>query len=173
MEYNSDLTTTTVVWWRFFWRYTVCFSAIILVVGISVNFCGRANPSYIYKVTLLSGLFANVLGTLCSMFFCVNRKFRNSPLVLQGKNTNTSLTGILWIWFIFFWRFFFLAIAIASILGYMLPICFQYAGFDPLKALKFSKYLGNISTLPASFLAFISMVCRKEKHQTLKIAFLE
>lgn len=173
MEYKCNLKTATVVWWRFFWRYAVVFISVILFIGIGVNFCEHIHPRYLYMVTLLSGFLANAAGTLFGFFYCLNRKFRKSSLILQGKSEHISSLGRLWICFLYFWRFSILAIAIAAVLGYMLPLCFQYAGLDPVKALKYSKYLGNISMLPASYLAFISLICRKEKRQTLRIAVSE
>lgn len=173
MEYKCNLKTATVVWWRFFWRYAVVFISVILFAGIGVNLCKGIQPHYLYAITLLSGFLANVFSTLLGFFYCLNRKFRKSSLILQGKSEHISPLGRLWIWFLYFWRFSILAIAIAAALGYMLPLCFQYVGIDPVKALKYSKYLGNISMLPASYLAFISLICRKEKRQTLRIAVSE
>ena len=173
MEYKSDLKTATKVWWRFFWRYAVIFSAVNLFAGLTVNLWEHLLPKGLYTVMLLSGVFANIIATLLVMFYCLNRKFKKSPLILQGKSKNINNWNKLWIWFLYFWRFAIIAFVIGFLLGALLPICFQYAGIDPVKALKYSKYLGNIAVLPASYLAFITLVCRKEKRQALKIAVSE
>ena len=173
MEYKSDLKTATIVWWRFFWRYAVIFAAVNLFAGLTVNLWGHLLPKGLYTVMILSGVLANIVATLLAMFYCLNRKFKKSSLIMQGKTANNSNWNKLWIWFLYFWRFAIIAFAIAFILGALLPMCFQYAGVDLVKALKYSKYLGNIAVLPASYLAFISLICRKEKRQTLKIAVSE
>lgn len=173
MEYRNDLKSVTKVWWRFFWRYVIMFVAVNLFAGVIVNFLGNFLPKGLYMITMLSGIFANIVATLFAMYYCLNRKFKKSPLILQGKNTNLCQWNKLWIWFLYFWRFIIIAFALGFILGALLPICFQYAGIDPVKALKYSKYLGNIVILPASYLTLISLVCRKEKRQTLRIAVLE
>ena len=173
MEYKSDLKTATIVWWRFFWRYAIIFVAVNLLVGISMNYFGHLLPKRLYMIMLLSGILANIMATLLVMFYCLDHKSKKSPLILQGKSENINNWNKLWIWFLYFWRFAIIAFAIGFILGALLPVCFQYAGIDPVKALKYSKYLGNIAVLPASYLAFISLICRKEKRQTLKIAVPE
>ena len=173
MEYKSDLKTATKVWWRFFWRYAVIFAAVNLFAGLIVSLWGHLLPKGLYTVMLLSGVLANIIATLLVMFYCLNRKFKKSQLILQGKSENINNWNKLWIWFLYFGRFAIIAFAIGFLLGALLPICFKYAGIDPVKALKYSKYLGNIAVLPASYLAFISLVCRKEKRQTLKIAVSE
>ena len=131
------------------------------------------NAAFCSVIPMISCIFANIVATLFAMYYCLNRKFKESPLILQGKSTNLSQWKKLWIWFLYFWRFIIIAFAMGFILGALLPLCFQYAGIDPIKALKYSKYLGNIAILPASYLTFISLVCRKEKRQTLRIAVFE
>ena len=173
MEYKSDLKTATIVWWRFFWRYAIIFVAVNLFSGITMNYFGHLLPKGLYMIMLLSGILANIVATLLVMFYCLDHKSKKSPLILQGKSENINNWNKLWIWFLYFWRFAIIAFAIGFLLGALLPICFKYAGIDPVKALKYSKYLGNIAVLPASYLAFISLVCRKEKRQTLKIAVSE
>ena len=173
MEYKCDLKAATVVWWRFFWRYALVFVAIILLMGFSVNFLGNLQPHCLYRITLLAGVFANIIATMSGLFYCLDRKFKESPIVLTGKKENTGIVNRLWICFLYFLRFSLLAIAIAVFLGYMLPLCFKCVGAEPAKALKYSKYLGDVSLIPASYLAFISLVCRKEKRQTLRIAVSE
>ena len=173
MEYKSDLKTATIVWWRFFWRYAIIFAAVNLFSGIMMNYFGHLLPKGLYMIMLLSGILANIVATLLVMFYCLDHKFKKSSLIMQGKTANINNWNKLWIWFLYFWRFAIIAFAIGFILGALLPVCFQYAGIDPVKALKYSKYLGNIAVLPASYLAFISLICRKEKRQTLKIAVSE
>ena len=173
MEYKSDLKTATIVWWRFFWRYAIIFAAVNLFFGITMNYLGHLLPKGLYMIMLLFGILANIVATLLVMFYCLDHKFKKSSLIMQGKSATINNWDKLWIWFLYFWRFAIIAFAIGFILGALLPVCFQYAGIDPVKALKYSKYLGNIAVLPASHLAFISLVCRKEKRQTLKIAVSE
>lgn len=173
MEYKKDLKTATKVWWRFFWRYAILFAALNLFAGITVNFLGHLLPNGLYMVMMLSGIFANIIATLLVMFYILNRKFKKSTLILQGKSERTNSWNKLWIWFLYFWRFTIIAFTIGFLLGILLPICFQRAGIDPVKTLKYSKYLGNIAVLPASYLAFISLACRKENRQTLRIAVSE
>ena len=173
MKYANDLKTVTVVWWRFFWRYAVIFITINILIGIAINFGGRYLPRGLYMITIFSGISANILATMISMYYCLNRKFKKSPLVLQGKSEKMGPGRKFWTWFLYFWRFAIIAFLIAFALGALLPICFRYWGLEPIKALKYSKYLGNIAVLPASYLAFISLVCRREKRQTLRIAVSE
>ncbi len=174
MDYKCDLKTATVVWWRFFWRYAVIFVAMLLLAGICINLCVDYQMYYqtrcVFIITLLSGIFANGIATLSAMFYCLNRKFRNSSLILQGRTETIGLKSKLWLWLLYFGRFVVFTIALSFILGYFLPICFRLAGTDPAKALNLSRYIGNMSMIPASFLAFISMICRKEKNRTLRIA---
>ena len=61
---------------------------------------------------LLSGILANIVATLLAMFYCLNRKFKKSPLILQGKSENINNWNKLWIWFLYFWRFAIIAFAI-------------------------------------------------------------
>ncbi len=170
MEHRRDLKSASIVWWRFFWRYGLFFIALILLSGLLLNLLNPLPPFWSYMVLLSSGLCANIVASMIGIIYQLNRKFGKSPLILQGRKEAISYFGMFWIWLQYFWRFSVIAVAIAAILGYMLPICFRHAGLDPLKALEYSKYLGNISIPPASFLAFISLICRKEGRQALRIA---
>ena len=90
MEYKSDLKTATKVWWRFFLRYAVIFAAVNLFAGLTVNLWGHLLPKGLYTVMLLSGVLANIVATLLVIFYCLNRKFKKSQLILQGKSENIN-----------------------------------------------------------------------------------
>ena len=170
MKNRSDLRAVTIVWWRFFWRYAIFFCGINLLIGICANFLGYLLSQKLYLLMMLSGIVANIISTMMAMFFCLNRKFQKSPLVLHGRDENLLRRQKLWIWGCYFWRFAIMAFIIGFIMGALLPICFQYLGGESIKALKYSKYLGNIAILPASYLSFLSLIYRKEKRQILRIA---
>lgn len=173
MKYKNDWKAVNTVWWRFFWRYAVIFIAINVIWGIFANFWGQFLPKGMFVIMMLSGILANILATLISMMYCLNRKFPKSPLILQSSAKNDKYSSKILIWGLYFWRFALLAFVIGFALGALLPVVFQYTGFDPVKALKYSKYLGNIAVIPASFLAFVSMICRKETKQTLRIVIAD
>ena len=61
MEYRNDLKSVTKVWWRFFWRYVIMFVAVNLFAGVIVNFLGNFLPKGLYMITMLSGIFANIV----------------------------------------------------------------------------------------------------------------
>lgn len=173
MKSRRDLKAVTIVWWRFFWRYAIFFCAINLLIGLLINFLGYLISRKLYLLMMLSGVIANIISTMSAMFFCLNHKFQKSSLVLHGRDEDLSFRLKLLTWFRYFWRFAIMAFALGFIFGALLPICFQYFGGDSIKALKYSKYLGNIAVLPASYLSFISLICRKEKRQILRIAEID
>lgn len=174
MMRESHLKIVNIVWWRFFWRYAVIFIVLNVVAGATINYFGQYFPKGLYATTMFYGLCANLLASSLVMFYCLNRKFKKSSIVLQAQNGTNSLAGKLWIWFLYFWRFILLAFAIGFALGAILPVMLKYAGFDPVISLKYAKYMGNIAMLPASWLAFTSMACRrKESKRKLNVVNVE
>lgn len=168
-----SLKAINVVWWRFFWRYAVVFILLNLVAGIVVNYFGHLFPKGLYATTIFYGLFANLVASLGVMLYCIDRKFKGSSLVLQTKNIKKGITYKLWTWLLYFWRFILMAFAIGFLFGALFPLLLKLIGVDPVVALKYSKYLGNIAVLPASYLTFISLTWRKESKQTLRVCVNE
>lgn len=159
-----------VVWWRFFWRYAIIFVFINSLLGCAVNYFGNMFPKQLYLVLMLAGFFANAIATFASLNYCINRKFKNSSLILSG---GMPLWDKLWMWFLYFWRFMIIAFVLGFVLGALLPFCFQIMDIDPIKALQFSKFSGTAAIAPSSYLAFMSLIYRKGKLKILNTSTYE
>ncbi len=159
------------VWWHFFWRYAIVFILLNASGGIIINYGGIFFPAQLYIVAIFFGIFANLAASLLLMIYCFGRKFKGSDLVLHPGSRASGFFPKLWSWFLYFWRFILLAFVIGFALGTVFPIILKWLGVDPIVSLKYSKYLGMVAILPASYLAFLSLSWRrKEKNCRLRIA---
>lgn len=59
---------------------------------------------------------------------------------------------------------------IALLSGALLPLAARWLGQEPLAFLKYSKYVGNVSMIPASLFAFQLLMRRKGGKQLLRIS---
>lgn len=161
-------------WWRFFWRYAALFVALLLVGGGLLNLLSLVGfmPQKLFIFALSYGFFANLLATLFTFFYVINRKFKNSPFILSIPNSSSHDFKFYWTWCNYFIRFIFLAFAFAFILGALLPLSAHWLGYDPMQVIKYSKYIGNLAVIPASFLTFLLLMWRKNKLKR-KLVFSE
>ena len=161
------------VWWSFFWRYSVLFILFLLGGGIILNAFAAIWPDakFLFLITLCYSSIANAIASLIVLLYILNKHLKNSPLILSTVSVEPTLKAKLWSWFHYYWRFLLFSLGIAILLGGLLPLIAQWFGQDPISSLKYSKYIGNISMLPASWLAFWLLLRRKGKKQLLRIIF--
>ena len=160
------------VWWSFFWRYSILFILFLLGGGIILNAFAAIWPDakFLFLITLCYSSVVNAIASLIVLLYILNKHFKNSPLILSTVSVEPTLKEKLWSWFQYYWRFLLFSLGIAILLGGLLPLTAQWFGQDPISSLKYSKYIGNISMLPASLLAFWLLLRRKGKKQLLRIS---
>lgn len=159
------------IWWRFFWRYAVLFWAFLLFGGMILNATVWFFPdmTVLYLITLFYSGLINVLASAIIFFYILNRQFKNSALVLSLTCCNISFKEKLQIWFQYYWRFLLFSVSLSLLLGALLPLAARLLGYEPTSALKYSKYIGNFSIIPASFLAFWLFLRRGKRKGILHI----
>lgn len=160
------------VWWSFFWRYSILFILFLLGGGIILNAFAAIWPDakFLFLITLCYSSIANAIASLIVLLYILNKHLKNSPLILSTVSVEPTLKTKLWSWFHYYWRFLLFSLGIAILLGGLLPLIAQWFGQDPISSLKYSKYIGNISMLPASWLAFWLLLRRKGEKQLLRIS---
>lgn len=160
------------IWWRFFWRYAILFTLFLLGGGMILNAFAKVWPDakLLFFITLCYSSIANAIASLIVLLYILNKQLKNSPLILATVSVKPALRTKIWGWFQYFWRFLLFLLGIALLLGGLLPLIAQWFGYDPISSLKYSKYVGNISMLPASLLAFWILLRRKGGKQLLKIS---
>ena len=166
---KESLRNIQIVWWRFFWRYAIVFVVVNFLFGFVLNSLGQSISSYIYLIAIFYGVWANLIATLVAMFYCLGRRFKKSALVLCVRRNPSGISYKLWVWFRYFVRFIIFAFAIGFALGAGLPLLFKLFGHDPMVALKYSKYMGYIAILPASYMAFRTLARRRIEKSTLVV----
>lgn len=159
-------------WWIFFWRYAILFIALSLGGGIILNTFAAVWPDAksLFLITLCYSSVANAVASLVVFLYILNKHLKNSSLILSTASVEPILKEKLWSWFHYYWRFLLFSFGIAILLGGLLPLIAQWFGQDPISSLKYSKYIGNISMLPASWFAFWLLLRRKGKKQLLRIS---
>ena len=159
------------VWWRFFWRSALLWAALLLGGGNLLNLLSKfiLDSSFLFSVTLIYSGTANVLASFLVFFYILNRPFKKSVAVLSIANGRSVFRMKLKSWFHYYWRFILFSFGLAMLLGALLPIVAHWLGEDPLAFLKYSKYVGNISMIPASLLAFWLLLRRKGGKSLLQI----
>lgn len=160
------------VWWSFFWRYSILFALLLLGGGIVLNTLAAFWPDAqsLFLITLCYSSVANALASLVVFLYILDKHFKNASFILSTASIEPTLKAKLLSWFHYYWRFLLLSCGIAILLGGLLPLITQWFGHDPISSLKYSKYIGNISILPASLLAFWLLLRRKGKKQLLRIS---
>ena len=160
------------IWWLFFWRYAVLFILFLVVGGIILNAFAAIWPDakFLFLITLCYSSIANALASLIVFLYILNKHFKNSGLILSTFSSGRALKEKLLCWFHYYWRFLLFSFGIAILLGGLLPLIAHVFGQDLISSLKYSKYIGNISMLPASWLAFWLLLRRRGKKQLLRIS---
>ena len=182
-DFKTDIVITfkdvVRVWWKFFWRYAVLLSAMLVANGIILNRLAKAfdYPSLFYWGGLYVSFMLHLLVSFLIFNSILGKQVGKSGLVFvpsavkqrtpENQYPKVSFPRTALTWWNYFWRFALFAFAIAFTLGALLPIVGEYLGYNPYKLLKYSKYLGNISVIPASLLVFMLLMWRKEKRRKL------
>ena len=168
--------------WRRYYTECICcdlagceisFSYYIMLLGgLALNELVIIWPDekFLFLATLCYSSIANAIASLIVLLYILNKHLKNSPLILSTVSVEPTLKVKLWSWFHYYWRFLLFSLGIAILLGGLLPLIAQWFGQDPISSLKYSKYIGNISMLPASWLDFWLLLRRKGKKQLLRIS---
>ncbi len=160
------------VWWRFFWRYAILFIALLLVGGTILNALVwlLPNMTLLYFVTLLYSGLVNICASVVVFFYILNRRFKRSSIILVLNTPEPTFRTKLQSWFHYYWRFLLFSFSLSLLLGGLLPLVARIMGYDPLSVLKYSKYVGNFSMIPASFLAFWLFLRQARRKGIMQIA---
>ncbi len=159
------------IWWRFFWRYALLWGALLLGGGWLLNRLSAvvADPGALFRLTLVYSGMVNALASLLVFGYILNRPFKKSSLILSTRK-DLPVRSTKWkSWFCYYWRFVVLSFILALCFGGILPVLAQGLGRDPLTALQYSKYVGNLAMIPASWLAFRLLLARKGEKSLLQI----
>lgn len=147
-------------WWRFFWRYVLLFVGLLLGGGWALNLIrpellsGKA----VFGGVALYGLAANLAASLIAFALVLNRPSRSRVVLLSSSHG-----GVFKVWAAYFWRFLLLVLLVALIGGALLPLAMPWFGIDARFSLRYAKFIGYASVLPASFLAFRLLIGRTKK----------
>jgi len=158
----------TVGWWRFVWRYLLLLALLLLCGGLALNWLGTVFPAKsLFLLTAFWSALVHAGASLAVFLYVLNRKFGKSEWKLAIPGDRPGIPKRLWVWFLFYWRFILFSVAISIGLGALLPLAARWAGYDPVSALKYSKYIGNFSVLPASLFSFLFLMYRRERRRRL------
>ncbi len=169
------------IWWRFFWRYAFILAVLLLSGGFLINWLSGIcyQPKIFFLASLSYGLVLNGIVSFFVLKFILGRKVGKSGLIVipailkrnepEATEHKINFGRVLLAWWGYFWRFVLLAFGIGFALGALLPIIGEMLGYDSLKLLKYSKYVGNFAVIPASLLVFTLLMWRKEKKRKLDL----
>ena len=159
------------IWWSFFWRFALLFTILLLVGGFCLNFLAQYgyNSKYLVLLNYAYSTLVNAASSFVVLLFILNRRFGKSTWMLASISQTPSFWNKLFGWFQYYWRFVLFSFALALLFGGTLPFLAQALGRDPVSFLKYSSYVGNISIIPASWLAFSLVLRRQKKKQTFQI----
>ena len=175
------LKEVVLIWWIFFWRYAFLLAALLLLGGFLINWLSGIcyHPKVFFLASLSYGLALNAIISFFVLKFILGRKVGKSGLIVvpaalkrrepEAVQYKIGMGRTLFIWWGYFWRFVLLAFGIGATLGALLIIIGETLGYDSLKLLKYSKYVGNFAVIPASLLVFTLLMWRKEKKRKLDI----
>ena len=160
------------VWWRFFWRYAIVGALLLLGGGCILNFLSGIlyDSRLLFILTLIYSSTANAAASLCVFVYILNRHFRRSAVMVSTAAGRPVFRAKLRAWFHYYWRFLLFSFGIALLSGALLPLAARWLGQEPLAFLKYSKYVGNVSMIPASLFAFRLLMRRKGGKQLLRIS---
>jgi len=155
-------------WWRFVWRYLLLLVLLLLGGGLILNWLGMLFPAKsLFLLTVFWSALVHAGASLAVFLYILDRKFGKSGWKLTIPGERPGIAKRLWTWFLFYWRFILFSLAVSIALGALLPLVARWAGCDPVSALKYSKYIGNFSVLPASLLSFLFLMYRREHRRRL------
>lgn len=162
------------VWWRFFWRSALLGIVLLLMGGCLLSLLKEVFyfPRILFIVAILYNLLIISGTSLLVFYYIIGRKFKKSPWILQ-LTREQSKRKIWGIWLFYFTRFVLFAFAIAFMGGALLPVVVQWCGYNSAEALKYSKFLGNISVIPASFSSFLLLIWHYKKKNKLIIQSID
>jgi hypothetical protein len=176
-----DFKDVVKTWWKFFWRYAVLLVAMLVANGLIINQLSKAfdYPSLFYWGGMGISFLLHLLVSFLIFNSILGKQVGKSGLIIvptvvrqrtpDNQQPEVSFPRTALTWWNYFWRFALFAFAIAFTLGALLPIVGEYFGYNPYKLLKYSKYIGNISVIPASLLVFMLLMWRKEKRRKLDL----
>lgn len=176
-----DFKDVVKAWWKFFWRYAILLVIMLVANGLLINQLSKAfdYPSFFFWGSIGGNFILNLLVSFLIFNSILGKKFRKSnfiivPAVVKQRDPDNPQPEVSFLrttltWWNYFWRFALFAFAIAFTLGALLPIVGEMFGYNPFELTKYSKYLGNISVVPASLLVFIILMWRKEKCRKLDL----
>jgi hypothetical protein len=176
-----DLKDVVKAWWKFFWRYAILLVVMLVANGLLINQLSKAfdYPSLFFWGSIGGNFLLNLLVSFLIFNSILGKQLGKSnfiivPAVVKRRNPDSpqpevSFPRTALTWWNYFWRFALFAFAIAFTLGALLPIVGEMLGYNPFELTKYSKYLGNISVMPASLLVFMLLMWRKEKRRKLDL----
>ena len=180
---NDKITFTNVfrVWWNFFWRYALLLAAMLVANGLIINQLSKAfdYPSLFFWGSISGNFLLNLLVSFLIFHSILGKQLGKSDFIIipsvvkrrdpENRQPKLSVFRIVLTWWNYFWRFALFAFAIAFTLGALFPVVGEKLGYNPFELTKYSKYIGNISVIPASLLVFMLLMWRKEKRRKLDL----
>ena len=164
------------IWWKFFWRYALLFVVMLFINGVIINQVGKFidSPSLIFWGSIGGNYLVNILVSLFIFHCILGKQLGKSEYILvpsSKKENSTKLSSfqVLLTWWSYFWRFSLFAFALAFTIGALLPHIGESLGYNPFTAAKYSKYVGNISVIPASLCVFLILMWRTKKRRKLEL----
>ena len=175
------LNEVVLIWWRFFWRYAVLLTTLLLLGGLLINQLSKVcyHPQIFFIASLSYGLALNMIISFFVLKFILGRQVGKSGLIVipaclkqqtpENARAGISFGRVLLTWYGYFWRFALFAFGIGFTLGALLGIAGTMLGYNQFSPLIYSKYIGNFAVIPASLLVFVILMWRKEKRRKLEI----
>ena len=176
-----DFKDVVKAWWKFFWRYAVLLVAMQLAIGLVINQLCKTfgNPYFFYRAAKTGNLFLHLLVSFLIFNSILGKQTWKSNFILvpssrgkynpENQQYQVGFFRKILIWWNYFWLFALFAIAIALVLGALLPYAIDFFGGNPFKSLKYTGYTAIFSTIPASLLVFMLLMWRKEKRRKLDL----
>ncbi len=160
------------LWWCFFWRYAVLWTGLLLAGGYFLNLLFRivGGTGVLFLVTFVYSSLMNAVASFAVFWYILNRPLGKAHICLSIRTGLPVLRGKFWSWFQYYWRFLLFSLGISMFFGALLPVAALWMGQEPLVYLRYSRYVGNLSILPASLLAFLLLLRRKGDKNLLRIS---
>ncbi len=168
-------------WWKFFWRYAILLVIMLFANGLLINQLSKSfdYPSLFFWGSLGGNFLLKLLASFLVFNFILGKQLGKSDFIIiptavkrrdpKNQQPKISFFRIAFTWWNYFWRFALFAFSIAFTLGALFPIVGAKLGYNPFELIKYSKYVGNASVIPASLLVFILLMWRKEKRRKLDL----
>ena len=178
---HNSLRKVILIWWIFFWRYSVIFFLALMLnrfifakIGENVN-----SSSLIFWSKIYGNFLINIVASFVVFYLITNKKIGKFSYLLVPSNFcrqreidlqhDISYFDIVRSWWSYFWRFILFAFIIAFALAVVVASIIKKMGYNLLEFSRYTDYIGNISVIPASLLVFILFIWRKDGKRKLEL----